>query len=68
MDSSSQPADPLDLEIASTEEAIRGGAMEIAEIESRLAEKRLDREKLAIEVRIMKRAAELRPAGAPRHG
>jgi hypothetical protein len=68
MDTPSQPVDPLDQEIASTEEAIRNSAMEIAEIESRLAEKRLDREKLAMEVRIMKRAAELRPAGAGRYG
>lgn len=57
-------ADPLDLLIASTEDSIRVNQSEIADTEQQVSARKQEREKLGIEIKILRRAAELRPASA----
>ncbi len=68
MDQMPLTADPLDLAIASTEDAIRVAVSDITETENQIAARKRDRDQLGIEIKIMKRAAGLRPVAADGQG
>ncbi len=57
-----QNGDALELEIASADNAIRVGQLELAEIEKSLQQKKQRLDSLTMEVNILRRAASLRPS------
>ena len=61
MDNIAQSGDPLEREIAALEVAIINDNADIAELEATLVQKRQNIQILAVEVRVLKRAASLRP-------
>ena len=61
MDSLTHSDDPLEREIAALEVAIINDNGDIAELEEILAQKRRNVQMLTVEVRVLKRAASLRP-------